>query len=258
MTRWAVITGAAGGIGQSLLPLFSRSGFRVIATDVVSPPVGLACEHYIHADMDRIVWDEKYATIIFDHIYSFIGSEGLDVLINNAAIQKLGGVESLNREDWRLTLNVNLVAPFLWAQAFLPQLEQKRGCIINISSIHANLTKKGFVAYATSKAALSGMTRAMAVDVEDRVRVNAIEPAAIYTEMLTDGLSDESSIIQRLAECHPQKRFGTSNEVANLALMLTRSELQFLHGECISLSGGIASRLHDPMPVSDTKSTDDF
>lgn len=170
----------------------------------------------------------------------------LDVLINHAAVQLLGGGESLSVADWHRTLDVNLLAPFVLTQGLLPQLEGARGSVINISSIHARLTKANFVAYATSKAALSGMTRAMAVDLGGRVRVNAIEPAAIATDMLKAGFAGQPEQYAQLQACHPQERIGTPEEVAALALAMADGDLRFLHGACIGMDGGISGRLHDP------------
>lgn len=246
MTKWAVITGAAGGIGRALVAEFRQNGYKVIATDQSPRPEGLACDHYIQADLARTVSDKDYAEQVFSEIKQCLNGDGLHALINNAAVQILGGVDTLTREDWQNTLNVNLIAPFLWVQALLLDLEKQHGSVVNISSIHAKLTKKNFVAYATSKAALSGMTKAMAVDVGRRVRVNAIEPAAIETEMLIRGFKGNTSMLQQVYECHPQNRIGSPAEVASLALTLVDSKLTFLHGESIGISGGIAGRLHDP------------
>jgi NAD(P)-dependent dehydrogenase (short-subunit alcohol dehydrogenase family) len=169
----------------------------------------------------------------------------LHALINNAAVQILGGVDSLSRQDWQTTLNVNLVAPFVWVQALLPELEQHQGSVVNISSIHAKLTKKNFVAYATSKAALSGMTRAMAVDVGSRIRVNAIEPAAIETEMLRAGFHNEKSFLESLCEKHPQAKIGTPSDISEMAKIIATNSKSFLHGSIIEINGGIGARLHD-------------
>jgi NAD(P)-dependent dehydrogenase (short-subunit alcohol dehydrogenase family) len=244
--RFVVVTGAAGGIGQALVRAFHADGYRVIATDcVASPPIPAGVD-YLEADLARTVRDPAYAVTVFDRIRECVGSDGLHALVNNAATQALGGVDGLTREDWARTLDVNLVAPFLWTQALLPLLEAAGGCVVNISSIHARLTKRGFVAYATSKAALSGMTRAMAVDVGDRIRINAIEPAAIETPMLAAGFIGKPELMERLHEAHPSGRIGRSEEVAALALALCDRRLGFANGACVSLDGGIGGRLHDP------------
>lgn len=244
--RFALITGAAGGIGRSLVKVFKEAGYKIIATDRTPRPENLFCTQYIQADLDRYVEDETYAHEILDSIRGGLKSNGLKVLINNAALQILGGAESLTRRDWHQTLDINLLAPFLLTQALLPDLESAKGCVINVSSIHARLTKKNFVAYATSKAALSGMTKALAVDLGNRVRVNAIEPAAIETEMLKDGFAGKPELYRQLEGCHPQKRIGQPEEVARLALAIVDGCMDFLHGACVGLDGGISSRLFDP------------
>lgn len=241
-----LVTGAAGGIGRALVEVFQGAGYVVIATDVCPRPADLPCTHYIQADLERTVLDEAYAADIFSTVRQWLPPEGLNSLINNAAVQVLGGVDALSRQDWAQTLNVNLLAPFVWTQALLQPLETAEGCVVNISSIHARLTKKGFVAYATSKAALSGMTRAMAVDLQDRLRVNAIEPAAVGTEMLKAGFKHAPESYNKLENCHPQLRVAEPREVACLAHAIVEGGALFLHGSCIDMSGGIGSRLYDP------------
>lgn len=244
--KCVVITGAAGGIGQALVRAFAEAGHAVIGTDMVDCTDGLPCEHFIACDLQRTVEDEAYAADVFTRIREALDGRPLTGLINNAAVQILGPVENLDRKAWRTTLDVNLLAPFLWAQALLPELEAAGGMVLNISSIHARLTKKNFVAYATSKAALSGMTRAMAVELGSRVRVNAIEPAAIETKMLKTGFEGKPELYRQLESCHPQLRIGQPEEVAGLALAIAEGSMNFLHGACIGLDGGIGNCLFDP------------
>lgn len=247
-SRVAIVTGAAGGIGAALVNEFSAHGYSVIATDIAPQAIDMRCESYVEADLSRAVTDDSYANHIFSRLKELTKGRGLHALINNAAIQILGGVDALQREDWHQTLNVNLLAPFFLTQAMLPELEIARGCVINISSIHARLTKKDFVAYATSKAALSGMTKAMAVDLQNRVRVNAIEPAAIETEMLKAGFHDQhESKYLILKHCHPQQRIGQPSEVAKMAFAIIEGGFEFMHGACVPLDGAISDRIFDPV-----------
>lgn len=245
--KFAVVTGAAGGIGQAIVREFASAGYQVIATDRVPAPADLPAVEFVEIDLARTVNDDAYAREVFESIRVLLTGSGLAALVNNAAIQILGGVDSLTRNEWRTTLDVNLLAPFTWVQAFLPELEAAGGCVVNISSIHARLTKKNFVAYATSKAALSGMTRAMAVDLGRRVRVNAIEPAAIETEMLKAGFANDPDSYQKLLSCHPQGRIGLPSEIAAIARFLVQHETPFLHGACIGVDGAVASSLRDPL-----------
>jgi len=245
-SKIALIPGAAGGIGRSLVEVFHDAGYHIIATDMAAQPQDLHCRCYLQADLAHFVEDEVYASEVISAIRKTLHGAGLNTLINNAAIQILGGAESLSRQDLRTTLDVNLLAPFLLTQALLPELEAAKGCVVNIGSIHARLTKKNFVAYATSKAALAGMTRALAVDIGPRVRINAIEPAAIETAMLKDGFNGKPELYRQLEACHPQQRIGQPEEVARLALAISAGGMNFLHGSCIGLDGGIAGRLFDP------------
>lgn len=241
-----VITGAAGGIGRALVDGFRDAGWAVLATDHVPPPDDLRCDRYLQADLCATVNDPAAAQAVFSTVRTWLQGRPLDALVNNAATQILGGVASLTREDWRWTLDVNLLAPFFWSQGLLAELQAASGCVLNISSIHARLTKRDFVAYATSKAALSGMTRAMAVDLGPKVRVNAIEPAAIATDMLKAGFEGHPQAFEALAGCHPAGRIGAPQEVAKMALMLTDKSLGFLSGTAVPLDGGIGGCLHDP------------
>ncbi len=247
MEQYALITGAVGGIGQALCEKFSNSGFTVIATDNAEQPEKLICDYFLQLDLAQAVTEKKYADEVLAEIKNIVSPHGLQVLVNNAAIQILGGIESLTRNDWGQTLNVNLLAPFFLIQSLLPELEKTgAGSIINISSIHARLTKKNFVAYATSKAALSNLTKVLSIDLGPRLRINGIEPAAIETEMLKSGFVGKEKLYQDLKEYHPQKRIGTPLEVASLALSMVDGDLKFLHGAVVPLDGGISNCLHDP------------
>ncbi|TDP40215.1 NAD(P)-dependent dehydrogenase (short-subunit alcohol dehydrogenase family) [Idiomarina aquatica] len=245
--KFALITGANGGIGQALCKTFTEEGYEVIATDVHEQPTeSLIFSRYVSIDLNKLVESESYATDRTNEIKSLLPNRELHALINNAAIQILGGVDSLTRADWNQTLNVNLQAPFFLVQTLKNELEACRGSIVNISSIHAKLTKRNFVAYATSKSALSGMTKAMSVDLGAKVKVNGVAPAAIETEMLISGFSENREGLAKLNDYHPTGTIGEPREVATTALFLANSNTRFLNGEILEINGGIGNCLHDP------------
>jgi NAD(P)-dependent dehydrogenase (short-subunit alcohol dehydrogenase family) len=226
-----------------LAAAFHETGYLVIGSD--RNAVSNASLHaFIQADLIDIAKNEDGADRFFAALDRRLGGRSLAVLVNNAALQVVGGLEDLTVDDWEATLRVNVLAPFVLSKRLLGKLTG--GCIINISSIHARLTKKKFVAYATSKAALTGLTRALAVDIGDRVRVNAIEPAALDTTMLRQGLAQPQDGVTLLAGYHPTGSIGAPAEVARLAVMIAEAELPFLNGAVIGLDGGISARLHDP------------
>lgn len=241
----ALITGANGGIGQVLCSSFQKAGWKVIATDKDNTNATTA-HIYISMELKKLCRDSDYHDEKIRQVQAELGNSGLDALLNNAATQILAPVEQLTSDDWHTTMDTNLIAPFLLSQSLLPDLQKVKGSIINIASIHAQLTKPNFTAYATSKAALIGLTRSLAVELGDRIQVNAICPAAIVTPMLKQGFENNPLGLEQLAGFHPSGCIGTPEEVAQAALYLAEANASFLNGAIIGLDGGIASRLHDP------------
>jgi len=129
----------------------------------------------------------------------------------------------------------------------LEKLKVSKGSVVNITSIHAALTKPGFSTYAMSKAAMDGMTRSLAVELGRDVRINAIAPAAISTPLLEAGFENRLDEFKQLADMHPTGKIGTPADVASLALYLVSEEAAFINGSILGLDGGIRGRLHDPV-----------
>ena len=243
MKRSVLITGASGGIGRALCQGFKAAGWRVVATD--HGPAKKLGDVYVQQDLVGLKSGEIRRAFAAK-VRAATRQAPLAAILNNAAIQQLNPTSAVQVDEWETSLTVNLVAPFLLVQEFLPELEKSKGAVINIASIHAGLTKPGFVVYATTKAALAGMTRALAIDLGPRVRVNAICPAAISTPMLEAGFEGRSKARKQLDEFHPAGRIGAPEEVARLAVFMASGEVGFLHGSCVGLDGGISGRLHDP------------
>ena len=239
----ALITGAAGGIGSALVIAFEEAGWQVVSTDLhelprrehVTADLGV-CVDPAHADHQRVIAQLRLAT-----------GGRLKALVANAAYQVVKASGELTATDWAQTLGINLLSPFWLAMAFRDELAGNRGSFLAISSIHERLTKPGFVAYSTSKAALSGMVRALAVDIGSEVRCNAICPAAIATPMLVAGFEGRPAALAALEAFHPVGRLGQPAEVAQAAHYACSDGAGFLNGSCIDLGGGIGSRLHDPV-----------
>ncbi len=243
--RTAFITGANGAIGQALCTAFRDEGWRVIGSDQ-HEAAKFPINSFVSMDCSQLCSDGAYRNEVFSQVRTELRDGGLHVLINNAATQIVAPVEQLSVDDWHITLDVNLIAPFLLTKFFLPDLQKGKGSVINIASIHAQLTKPHFTAYATSKAALVGMTRSLAVELGSRVRVNAICPAAISTPMLEAGFEGDSHGMAELASFHPSNCVGETRDITEAALYLAQVEGRFVNGTIIGVDGGIAARLHDP------------
>lgn len=237
-----LITGAAGGIGAALVCAFEEAGWQVLSTDRVP----MARAGHVIADMtDCADPDGAACRQVLAQLREASGGR-LKALVANAAHQVVKPCEALSAADWQASLGVNLLAPFWLLMGFREELAAQRGSFLAISSIHERLTKPGFVAYATSKAALSGMVRALAVEMGGQVRCNAICPAAIATPMLVAGFDGQPEALQALHSHHPVGRVGQPAEVAQAALYACSDAAGFLNGSCIELDGGIGARLHDP------------
>jgi len=169
---------------------FRRAQFYVVGIDTknVSPDV----DEFIQADLARFSSEESYRDGVLSDIRRKLPDERLTVLLNNAALQILGATEQLSEEAWRNTFDVNVLAPFLLVQQLLSALERARGSVINIGSIHATLTKPGFLCYATSKAALVALTRQLLPSAALAMRLPVV-PGELISSVLAAGAGDPGS-----------------------------------------------------------------
>ena len=251
MGKTVLITGAAGGIGQGLVEALSNQGWSVIGSDHPSTTpnsiLSRLSHRWIPADLTHLAQNQEHLDAFKAAVVKLIPERDLVGIVHNAALQRIGSFEKLTLTDWRDTIAVNVIAPAVINKALLPELRRNNGSVVHIGSIHSQLTKPGFTAYATSKAAMAGLTRAMAVELGGSVRVNAIEPAAIATPMLEAGFVDSPELKAQLERFHPTGSIGSPSDVANTVVFLLDSRNCFLNGCVLPLGGGIHSRLHDPV-----------
>jgi NAD(P)-dependent dehydrogenase (short-subunit alcohol dehydrogenase family) len=240
-----VVTGSSGGIGRALCDAFKTDGLYVIGIDKVVK--GDRSNVFLKIDLARLSSEPDYLRRSLRTIRSAIGKRPLHALVNNAAVQLVKRVEALNAADWYATLDVNLLAPFLLTKELLSLLERNAGSVVNIGSIHAKLTKPKFTSYASSKAALEGLTKSLAVELGGRIRVNAIAPAAVSTSMLRAGFTGKASLLRKLENNHPARRIARPEEIASAARYLASDQAGFITGSVMEVHGGIGARLHDPL-----------
>lgn len=242
MAEVVLLTGAAGGIGRVLQQELGKD-FRVIGVDRRPVSSGDIHIEFDCASLAEDAGQRELRNIVADAMQP---GDRFKAVINNAAVQILGSTEDIQLADFQQSMFVNVTVPFIISQMFIKDLEDNHGVVLNIGSIHASMTKPGFVAYATSKAALAGLTRALAVDLGGRVRVNCIAPAAISTPMLEAGFKNNPDGLASLNAFHPSGRIGQPAEIADLARFLLADDVGFLNGSSISIDGAISARLHDP------------
>jgi NAD(P)-dependent dehydrogenase (short-subunit alcohol dehydrogenase family) len=259
MQEAVVITGATGGIGKALCIRFAKSGWKVIATSQQEEFDKAELEQsisdniaYIPEDLNELASSDDALNSFLLKLQECLKDIPLKALINNGAVQILGSadtdsLDALSKQDFTTSINVNLIAPFLLVQALLPMLKASKGSVLNIGSVHAIATKPGFAAYATSKSALHGLTRALAVDLGGKIRVNTLAPAATATPMLMAGFEGKKEAFAQLEATHPVKRIATPEEISDIAQFLVSDAAGFLTGSAFYADGGILSRLHDPV-----------
>ena len=234
-----VLTGASRGIGHATVKRFSEAGWRVITCSRENIPDDCRRDpnwtHHISTDLA----DRQSVDGFIKRANDVLGDDGLNALINNAAQspktpykERLGSLNG-SLDDWREVYDLNLFAPLALARGFAAALHRAEGSIVNITSIagHAIHPFAGS-AYATSKAALSALTREMAVEFADLgVRVNAVAPGEIATEMIG---AEYESLIPRI----PLNRMGTADEVASVIFQLCGEDFGYVTGSEIFVTGG--------------------
>lgn len=245
-TKSVLISGTNGGIGASLVDAFADAGWRVIATSHSDKQASKA-HAFFKADLAVLANDDAAMEAFAQDVVTAAGDAPLAGLVNNAALQIVAPLAALSSDDIRKSFDVNVIAPFLLAKVFLPQLEKNGGAILNIGTVHAQSTKAEFSAYATSKTAMHGLTRALAVDLGPKVRVNTLAPAATATPMLMAGFKGREEAFKNLEGCHPAGRIATPEEIAKIAVFLMSEDADFITGATLYADGGVLSRLHDPV-----------
>lgn len=232
-----IVTGGSRGIGAATVNLLMEQGLRVAVLDKVKG-VHWKNEPWF---FDCDVADEQSIQRSIDMILEKWGR--VDALINNAGIQRYGTVTETSVELWDEVINVNLKSMFLCARAVLPAMvEQKKGVIINVSSVQAFHSQQKVAAYTTSKTAILGLTRSIAVDYAPYVRCVAVCPGTVDTEMLRDALAlsaDPAAVLRECEQMHPAARIATPEEIASLIQYLMDDKAAFITGQAIRIDGGL-------------------
>ncbi|CAN7580935.1 SDR family oxidoreductase [Rhizobium rhizogenes] len=241
----AIVTGAGGGIGSAIARRLASEGALVVVTDVNEEAArevvkGIEAEGgaatVIAADISKK--DSCFALVQ----KAFALNERIDVLVNNAGINRRGNLLSLSDEDWDVSFTVNLDSMFHLCRATLPHMiAAGGGAIVNTASQWGLYPAPNHIAYSTTKAAVAAFTQNLARDyAPDKIRVNAVCPGEIHTPMLEAGVKRSGRTIADLDKMVPFGRIGKPDEVAALVAFLASDEAAFMCGSLVEITGAQA------------------
>jgi NAD(P)-dependent dehydrogenase (short-subunit alcohol dehydrogenase family) len=242
MKKTAMVTGGAKGIGWASCRALYRDGFKVALIDL--DPVGEERVKALGEDAIYLNCDVSKEAAVKKSVEKIFADWGrIDVLVNNAGIQRYSTVTETSEEEWDLVMNVNLKSAFLCSKHVIPFMQQNHsGVIINVSSVQAFLTQRNVAPYSTSKTAMLGLTRSIAVDYGPDIRCMAVCPGTIDTPMLRDSFAlspDPEEVYQECIDMHVVKRIGAAEEVGDLVAFLASDRATFFTGQAIRIDGGL-------------------
>lgn len=241
MNKTVLITGATGGIGSATAVLFAQNGYNVaIAYHHAEKKAKDLCERLCANGLQAAAFGADVA--VRDEAFDLVRRTeetfgSIDVLVNNAGISQFGLFTDLSQQDWRAICGTNLDGSIFCAQAAAKSMVRRQsGVIINTASMWGEVGASCEVAYSVTKAALIGLTKALAKELgPSNIRVNCVSPGMIDTEMNRRLTAED---VAALAEETPLGRVGTPQEVAQTTLFLASAQASFITGQVLSCNGG--------------------
>jgi NAD(P)-dependent dehydrogenase (short-subunit alcohol dehydrogenase family) len=235
-----IVTGSSGGIGRAVCTSLTNQGHAVTGIDTST---------LSHAQWNQLRVDLSREGAAFTAGRDARRTAPVTHLVHCAAIQALGAAGQLTDDVWLASLRVNVLALDELVRACLEDLQHAKGAIVAVSSVHAVATTRDMAAYATTKAALQGWVKAAALDLAPEVRVNAVQPGAVRTNMLTAGFlrrpgdGSEGESLQALLSKTPLGLIADPEDIAEVIDFLLGSRSRFITGSTISADGGALLRL---------------
>jgi NAD(P)-dependent dehydrogenase (short-subunit alcohol dehydrogenase family) len=242
-----LVTGATSGIGRACALRFAGAGAQIAAVGRneealadLSKEVEASSGKFLLLQANLSLAQE--AERVVDQTIEHAG--GIDVLVNAAGHIATGTIEDTSMEAWDAMLNINLRAVFYLTQKATPSLIERRGNVVNVSSVTGLRAFPGVLAYCVSKAGVDQLTRCAALELAAKgVRVNAVNPGVVVTEIhRRGGMTDEQydSFLERSKQTHPLGRVGQANEIAELVFFLASDRASWITGATYSIDGGRA------------------
>lgn len=240
--KTAIITGASKGIGREIAIRYAQEGANVAFTYLSSVEKGLEVEKELQAlgvqakGYRSDASNHQEAQKLIDDVMADFGQ--LDILVNNAGITRDGLLMRMSEDQWDTVLEINLKSVFNVVKAAIkPMMKQRKGSIVNISSIVGLRGNAGQSNYSASKSGMLGFTKSVALELGSRgIRSNAIAPGFIETEMTS--VLDEK-LVEEWKQGIPLKRIGQGKDVADSAVFLGSDMSEYITGQTIQVDGGM-------------------
>jgi NAD(P)-dependent dehydrogenase (short-subunit alcohol dehydrogenase family) len=237
-----IITGAAKGIGKACVEYFLENGDTVMALDIDEKSLNELDVNNQRLNVFKCdVSKKEIVKLTIQKAIEKIGD--IDVLVNNAGIQRYSTITETSEDEWDLVMNVNLKSAFLCSKYAIPSMQKKgKGVVINVSSVQAFITQKKVAPYTTSKTAMLGLTRSIAVDYAPNIRCVAVCPGTVDTPMLRNAIKESEypeKVYQECIDMHLTKRICPPEEVAALIGFLTSDSAGSITGQSFRVDGGL-------------------
>jgi len=243
----ALVTGAYRGLGFAIAQGLARAGAKVVLNGRRQEAIDSAAESLRgeKLDVSTSVFDVTDRDAIDAGVAAIESSVGpVDILFNNAGIQRRGAFVGFPQEQWDEIIATNLTAPFIVSQAVLPgMIRRKRGKIVHIASLLSELARPSVVPYTAAKGGVRQLTRGMAVELAPHnIQVNAIAPGYFATEM-NRALIDDAEFNAWVCKRTPAGRWGDPDELAGLAVFLASDASSYMTGQLLFVDGGMSVAL---------------